>query len=146
MDDVKFLVAGNARMAHETEGLTLDRERLREGVKAVLEDPALGFYLVAHIDDAPAGQMLITYEWSDWRNGVFWWIQSVFTVPELRRRGVFREQYAHAEALAKQRGNVCGLRLYVEAHNHLAQAIYRRCGLKETAYRVLEIDYILARP
>lgn len=146
LHDLEFLVRGNARMALETEDLALDGDRLREGVKAVLENPTRGLYLVAEIDGTPAGQMLITYEWSDWRNGVFWWIQSVYTVPELRRRGVFHALYAQAEALAKQEGNVCGLRLYVEAHNERAQATYRRCGMKETGYRLLEVDYVIARP
>jgi GNAT superfamily N-acetyltransferase len=145
LSDLDFLVRGNAQMALETENLSLDLDRLREGVKVVLENPAHGFYLVGEIDGAPAGQMLITYEWSDWRNGVFWWIQSVYTVPKLRRRGVFHALYAHAEHLARQQRNVCGLRLYVEAHNHHAQTTYGRCGMKETAYRLLEVDYVIAR-
>ena len=146
LGDLDFLVRGNARMALETESLSLNLDRLLDGVKAVVENPSRGFYLVAEIDGTPAGQMLITYEWSDWRNGVFWWIQSVYTVPEFRRRGVFRALYAHAEAVAKQEGNVCGLRLYVETHNERAQATYRRCGMKETPYRLLEVDYVIARP
>jgi len=85
--DVKFLVEGNARMALETENLTLDRQRLRTGVEAVFADAERGFYLIAEVDGEPAGQMMITYEWSDWRNAVFWWIQSVYTVPEMRGRG-----------------------------------------------------------
>jgi GNAT superfamily N-acetyltransferase len=145
LTDLDFLVRGNAQMAIETENLSLDLDRLHKGVKVVLENPAHGFYLVCEIDGKPAGQMLITYEWSDWRNGVFWWIQSVYTIPELRRRGVFHALYAHAEKLAKEQGSVCGLRLYVEAHNHHAQAIYSRCGMKETAYRLLEVDYVMAR-
>jgi len=89
--------------------------------------------------------MMITYEWSDWRNGVFWWIQSVYTLPESRRRGVFRALYAQAEAFAKQEAMVCGLRLYVDVHNGRAQAIYRRCGMHETAYRMFEVDNVLPR-
>jgi ribosomal protein S18 acetylase RimI-like enzyme len=89
---------------------------------------------------------MITYEWSDWRNGVFWWIQSVYTVPEFRRRGVFRVLYAQAQALAQQQGSVCGLRLYVDIHNERALAVYRYCGMRETAYRVLEVDNVIARP
>jgi ribosomal protein S18 acetylase RimI-like enzyme len=89
---------------------------------------------------------MITYEWSDWRNGVFWWIQSVYTIPALRRRGVFRALYSQAESLAQQRGSVCGLRLYVHIHNRLAQETYRRCGMQETAYRMFEVDNILHKP
>jgi len=136
--DVKFLVEGNARMALETENLTLDRQRLRTGVEAVFADAERGFYLIAEVDGEPAGQMMITYEWSDWRNAVFWWIQSVYTVPKMRGRGVFKALYAAVEEMAEQRGGVCGLRLYVEAHNEAAQATYRRCGMSETVYRMFE--------
>ncbi|HEY4365468.1 MAG TPA: GNAT family N-acetyltransferase [Bryobacteraceae bacterium] len=141
--DIEFLVSGNAQMALETEGLSLDLDLLRGGVQAVFDDPGRGFYLVAEIEDLPAGQMMITYEWSDWRNGVFWWIQSVYTVLERRRQGVFRALYAYAEALAQQQGSVCGLRLYVEIHNREAQETYRRCGMQETAYRMFEVDRVL---
>jgi len=145
-DDAEFLVHGNAQLALESEGLSLDLDRLRSGVHAVFDDPARGFYFIAEVDGARAGHLMITYEWSDWRNGVFWWIQSVYTVPQLRRHGVFRALYAQAEALAQQRGSVCGLRLYVEIHNRVAQETYRRCGMQETAYRMFEIDNILSRP
>jgi len=143
--DVPFLVEGNVRMARETEGLELLPDRLRAGVEAVFADPSRGFYLVAEIDGTPAAQMMITYEWSDWRNGVFWWIQSVYTVPELRGRGAFKALYAAAGEMARQAGNVCGLRLYVEEHNHSAQDTYRRCGMEETVYRMFEVDYVLTR-
>jgi GNAT superfamily N-acetyltransferase len=145
MADAEFLVRGNTQLALETENLSLDIDRLRVGVQAILENPALGFYLIGSVNDIPAGQMLITYEWSDWRNGMFWWIQSVYSVPEFRRRGVFRSLYAQAEALAKRQGNVCGLRLYVESHNHHAQATYLRCGMRETAYRMFEVDNVIPR-
>ncbi len=145
LDDLEFLVRGNAEMALETESLALDIERLRNGVRAVFDDPARGFYLIAEIEGARAGQMMITREWSDWRNGVFWWIQSVYTVPESRRRGVFHALYAQAELLAQQHGSVCGLRLYVDGHNRAAQETYRRCGMRETAYRMFEVDNVLLR-
>ena len=138
LTDVEFLVDGNARMAMETESLELDRARLRAGVEAVFADAGRGFYLIAEVEGERAGQMMITYEWSDWRNGVFWWIQSVYTVPELRGRGAFKALYASVEAMARERGGVCGLRLYVEAHNETAQATYRRCGMSETVYRMFE--------
>ena len=143
--DVGFLVDGNARMAWETEALRLDQDRLRSGVEAVFADAGRGFYLIAEVDGAAAGQMMITYEWSDWRNGVFWWIQSVYTLPEYRGRGAFKALYAAVEELARERGDVCGLRLYVEAHNETAQATYRRCGMNETVYRMFEVDGVLAR-
>src|ERR1700691_1536072 len=146
LDDAEFLVRGNAQLALETEDLSLDIDRLRSGVHAIFEDPTRGFYLIAEVARTRVGQMMITYEWSDWRNGVFWWIQSVYTIPELRRRGVFRALYAQAEVLAQQRGSVCGLRLYVDIHNRQAQETYRRCCMQETAYRMFEVDNVLSRP
>ncbi len=141
LEDSEFLVRGNFAMALETEARALDPHTLRAGVRAVFDDPARGFYLIAELNGSPAGQMMITYEWSDWRNADFWWIQSVYTLPEARGHGVFTALYAHIEALSRQRAHVCGLRLYVEAHNHRAQAVYQRCGLSEAVYRMLEADY-----
>jgi ribosomal protein S18 acetylase RimI-like enzyme len=146
MEDAEFLVRGNAQLALETENLSLDIDRLRSGVYAVFDDPRRGFYLIAEANGTRVGQMMITYEWSDWRNGVFWWIQSVYTAPEFRRRGVFRALYAQAEARAQQQeGTVSGLRLYVDGHNWQAQATYHRCGMHETAYRMFEVDNVLLR-
>lgn len=143
--DAEFLVHGNASMALETEHLSLDLERLRDGVHALFEDPARGLYYIADVDGRRAGQMMITYEWSDWRNGVFWWIQSVWVEPELRGRGIFKALYAHVEELARARAGVCGLRLYVEQDNQRAQATYERCGMKRTAYQMFEADFVLNR-
>ncbi len=140
-EDTEFLVEGNAAMALETEARALEPHILRAGVRALFDDPARGFYLIAERAGRPAGQMMITYEWSDWRNAQFWWIQSVYTLPESRGRGVFTALYAYVDALARQRPNVCGLRLYVAAHNHRAQAIYHRCGMHEAVYRMYETDY-----
>jgi GNAT superfamily N-acetyltransferase len=141
LDDTEFLVRGNFAMALETEARALDPHTLRAGVRAVFDDPARGFYLIAELDGRPAGQMMITYEWSDWRNADFWWIQSVYTRPEARSHGVFTALYTHVDTLARQRAHVCGLRLYVESHNRRAQAVYTRCGLSEAVYRMLEADY-----
>lgn len=143
--DAEFLVRGNASMALETEHLSLDLDRLRDGVHALFDDPSRGLYYIADVDGRRAGQMMITYEWSDWRNGVFWWIQSVWVEPELRGRGIFKALYAHVEALARAREGVCGLRLYVEQDNHRAQATYERCGMTRTAYQMFEDDFVLTR-
>jgi ribosomal protein S18 acetylase RimI-like enzyme len=132
-------------MARETEQLELDSGRLLTGVRAVLTDASKGFYLVAQINSRVAAQMMITFEWSDWRNGVFWWIQSVYVQPEFRRRGIFRRLYDEAAALAKAAGNVCGLRLYVETENRSAQRTYEQMGMHRTAYYVYEIDFVLGR-
>src|SRR6202171_1795776 len=141
LEDVEFLVSGNASMALETEARTLDTHTLRAGVCAVVDDPARGFYLIAELDGQPAGEMMITYEWSDWRNGVFWWIQSVYTIPELRGRGIFKALYLRVDAMARRNGEVCGLRLYVESHNQRAQAAYLRCDMSEAIYRMFEVEY-----
>jgi len=141
--DAEFLVRGNASMALETEHLSLDLDRLRDGVHALFEDPARGVYYVAEVDGRRSGQMMITYEWSDWRNGVFWWIQSVWVEPEFRGRGVFKALYAHVERLARETKGVCGLRLYVERENDRAQSTYERVGMKRTVYEMFEVDLVL---
>ena len=139
--DLEFLVDGNARMALETENRELDRELLEEGVAEVLNDAAKGVYFVADDGDGPVGQLLLTCEWSDWRCGWFWWIQSVYVVPEARESGVFGQLFRHVREAAGRDPEVCGLRLYVERENDRAQAIYRHLGMRETDYRVLEIDF-----
>ncbi|MBN2452150.1 MAG: GNAT family N-acetyltransferase [Lentisphaeria bacterium] len=137
--DVTTIACFNACLARETEDRQLDGGILVRGVQAVVEDSRLAFYLVAEVDGAVAGCLMVTSEWSDWRNGVFWWLQSVYVAPECRRRGVFR---ALIEAVriraAAAAEHVCGLRLYVETHNILARATYRRFGFEETGYMVLE--------
>ncbi len=139
--DLEFLVDGNARMAWETEQRELDRALLEEGVAAVLADPRKGRYWIADDGDGPVGQLMVTDEWSDWRCGFFWWIQSVYVVPEARARGVFSRLYRHVLDAARRDPEVCGLRLYVEHGNDAAQAIYRHLGMSEAGYRVLEDDF-----
>jgi ribosomal protein S18 acetylase RimI-like enzyme len=135
--DLDVIVAGNAAMALETERLRLDRATLSAGVAAVLESRAPGQYWVAEHEGRVVGQLLITYEWSDWRNRPVWWIQSVHVDPSARRLGVFRALYAHArrEALAAGAG---GLRLYVDDTNTRAQAVYTALGMNGGHYRVFE--------
>jgi GNAT superfamily N-acetyltransferase len=143
--DAEFLVRGNAAMALETEHLSLDLDRLRDGVHALFEQSGRGVYYVAELDGQRAGQMMITYEWSDWRNGLFWWIQSVYVEPRFRSQGVFKAIYRHVQHLARTTPGVCGLRLYVENSNSQAQEIYQRLGLQRTAYQMFEVDFILGR-
>lgn len=144
-EDAEFLVRGNASMALETEEISLDLDRLRDGVHSVFDDLARGRYFIAEADGVRAGQLMITYEWSDWRNGVFWWIQSVYVVPEARRAGVFAALYAHVRGEARRASNVCGIRLYVESHNERAMASYERVGMKKTIYQMFEEDFVIAR-
>lgn len=143
--DAEFLVRGNAEMALETEHLSLDFDCLRDGVHAVFENPALGVYFVVMVGTRRAGMMMITYEWSDWRNGVFWWIQSVFVEPGFRSQGVFTALYRYVQNLARATPGVAGLRLYVENSNNQAQNTYQRVGMKRTDYQMFEIDFILGQ-
>jgi ribosomal protein S18 acetylase RimI-like enzyme len=140
--DQEFLARGNEAMALETEHKVLDPQLIRRGVGGALAYPAHGRYFVA--EDAagrPVGQLMVTYEWSDWRNGQFWWIQSVYVLPAARRSGVFRALYDHVDALARSSPGVCGLRLYVELDNAAAQRTYQRCGMVDAGYRVFEVDH-----
>jgi len=126
----------NLALALETEGLRLDPEIVLRGVAALLADPTKGRYFVAESGGAVIGQLMHTYEWSDWRNGMFWWLQSVYVLPEARGRGVFTSLFRHLEALAAADAGICGMRLYVERHNEKAQAVYRRLGLDSAGYEV----------
>ncbi|MBM4121345.1 MAG: GNAT family N-acetyltransferase [Nitrospira sp.] len=149
LEDADVLVGFSAAMALETEGRTLDREQLRRGTLAVLKSPARGFYLVAErlggASREVVGQLLVTYEWSDWRNATFWWIQSVYVHPNWRRQGVYRRMHEAVFTQARARKDVCGLRLYVERENRMAQAVYRRVGLTPSSYLVFDEDFVLAR-
>ncbi len=141
--DLDVLVRFNAAIAKETEGRNLDMERLRNGTRAVLESSERGYYLVAETESVIVGQLFVTYEWSDWRNGMFWWIQSVYVEPSVRGRGVYRALHARVLQDARARGDVCGLRLYVEKENEAAQEAYTRLGMTMTPYRVYEQDFVL---
>jgi GNAT superfamily N-acetyltransferase len=138
--DLDTLVAGNIAMALEAEHKRLDPATVQHGVKAVFDVPGRGRYFVAEIGGKVVGQAMHTYEWSDWRNGSFWWLQSVYVAPVARRTGVFREIYRFIERLAKDTPGVCGLRLYVELDNETAQETYRRCGMVDAGYLVMEMD------
>ncbi len=138
--DIDILVAGNVAMALEAEHKHLDPETVQRGVRAVFDDPALGRFFVAEVEANVVGQAMFTYEWSDWRNGTFWWLQSVYVAPVARRIGVFRALYRHIEDLAKADPAVCGLRLYVDRDNERAQRTYRNCGMADAGYLVMEVD------
>ncbi len=147
LSDLEHLVEFNLAMALETEGRDLNAALLRAGVQSVLELPSRGFYLVGEIQQDQAtlvvGQLLITYEWSDWRNAIFWWIQSVYVHQNWRHRGVFRALYQYVYDQAQARPDVCGVRLYVEQENAQAQAVYAKMGLAITPYRMLERDFVM---
>ena len=144
--DIAFLVDSNAAMALETERKILDRAVLESGVTAVFVQPQLGFYLVGQRGTLSVGCLLVTREWSDWRNGDWWWLQSVYVMPEARRSGVFRALHADVERRARAAVSVVGIRLYVEQGNRAAQATYAMLGLHETRYRLLEKESVHAEP
>jgi ribosomal protein S18 acetylase RimI-like enzyme len=157
-DDIATLADFNQTMAAETEGRQLDAQVLARGVAAVFDDPARGFYLIAEsrtsdldsCEDRPAedgspkpqvvGQLMVTYEHSDWRDGTFFWIQSVYVAPQARRRGVYRALHDEVIARAKARGDVCGVRLYVERNNAAAQQTYEAMGMQRTIYEMFEVS------
>jgi len=144
--DVPTIADFNRAMAEETERLQLDSERLLGGVQAVLDDPAKGSYLIAESEQGSViGQLLVTFEWSDWRNGVFWWVQSVYVHPDHRNQGVYRALYQETLTRAKAAGNVCGIRLYVERDNDRAKQTYRSQGMQPTDYEMWETDFVLNR-
>ena len=128
----------NSRLALETEGKTLDASIIAAGVQTLLANPQHGRYFVACVAEEIVGQMMHTREWSDWRNGEIWWLQSVYVAPEHRRCGVFRALFRHLEKLAESTPNVIGLRLYAEEHNSKAFEAYRSLGLVHAGYVVME--------
>jgi len=139
--DVGFIIRANRALAAETEDQALDPALLSAGVQAVLDDPALGRYYLAELEGRPVGQLMTTFEWSDWRNGFLLWIQSVYVLPEARGRGAFRALYQHLVDLAASDARICGIRLYVDRHNARAQQVYARLGMHLSNYAIMEVVY-----
>ena len=139
-DEFKILAGFQQTMAKETEGKTLDPKTLQQGVSEVLSNPAKGFYLLAVLSETVVGQLMITSEWSDWRNGYFWWIQSVYVKQDHRKRGVYKALNEEVLNSARLNGNVCGIRLYVDKENTAAQQVYRNLGMSESNYDMYEIE------
>lgn len=135
--DAQTIVRFNAAMASETEGLKLDPATLSQGVAAALADSSKAIYFVAETHGAVIAQLMVTHEWSDWRNGDIWWVQSVYVDPDFRQRGIFRMLYEHTRRSAAGAGAV-GMRLYVEENNRLAQDVYVRLGMQQSHYRIME--------
>jgi ribosomal protein S18 acetylase RimI-like enzyme len=138
LPDARRIADFNTAMALETEGKVLLPERVNAGVLRLLQDPSLGFYLVAQKGDDVVGCLMVTNEWSDWRNGLFWWIQSVYIDPAWRRQGVYRLLYDAIRDMARDDPGICGFRLYVEKENTPAQKTYRSLGMDATDYLVYE--------
>ena len=147
--DLETLVGFSAALAIETEGRHLNETLLRAGISELLKSPRLGSFFVAEIPGVnpcrTVGQVMITYEWSDWRNATFWWLQSVYVDPSWRRRGIYRSMYHYIVTQAKREANVCGIRLYVEQSNKVAQSVYQQVGLSSAGYLVYEEDFVINR-
>jgi len=137
-NDAPALVEFNQAMALETEGKRLDSEILTGGVEAVFEDSKKGFYVVAENENEIIGGLMVTFEWSDWRGHWFWWIQSVYILPDARGRGIYRLLYEFVKRKAEESSNVCGFRLYVEKENGRAQKVYEKLGMEQSHYLMYE--------
>ena len=141
-EDLADIKNFNQKMAFETEGIYLDEETLASGIEALFDNSDRGFYLVSEDQEyGTLGTLAITFEWSDWRNGMFWWIQSVYVKKEFRRQKVFRQMYKEVKSLAKKNPFACGVRLYVERTNLTAQRTYAQLGMKETHYQMWEESF-----
>ncbi len=136
--DIETIVELNMAMAWETEHVNLSQDILTRGIRAVFDDADRGFYVVAESDGRVVGCLLITFEWSDWRCGLFWWIQSLYIRPMFRRQGIFRHLHEFVKVKAVDRCDVCGIRLYVEQSNHVAQRAYEQIGMHARSYRMYE--------
>jgi len=138
LEDVATIVDFQLKMALETEGLTLDFDVVTQGVTAVFCDSSKGGYFVAEEEGVVVASLMITHEWSDWRNGLVWWIQSVYVAPEFRRRGVFALMYGHIKREVEASSSIRGLRLYVDKRNDSAQKVYKRLGMNGSHYDTYE--------
>ncbi len=141
LPDADAIADFNRALARETEGRELDPAKIGPGVRVVLGDATKGRYYVVESGGVVVGQLMLTFEWSDWRNGMFWWIQSVYVRADHRGRGVFAALYRHVEAEARANPGVCGLRLYMEHENNRARAAYVKLGMRAPGYEVFEVDF-----
>lgn len=137
-EDAAEIVAFQCRMAHETEDKILDKAVVTSAVTAVFQDPTKGFYVVARDGEALAACVLITYEWSDWRNSNLWYFQSVYVASEYRRRGIFSQIYSEVVNRAKKAGAMF-VRLYVEKDNERAQRTYEKLGMTKMPYLMYDV-------
>lgn len=138
ISDAAAIADFNIKMAKETEDINLIPKVINAGVCNMIENPQMGFYLVAEESNLIQASLMVTTEWSDWRNGLFWWIQSVYVLPEFRRMGLYKKLYEKVKTLAENESNVCGFRLYVEQENLVAQETYGSLGMHKTDYQMYE--------
>jgi ribosomal protein S18 acetylase RimI-like enzyme len=136
--DIHSIVSFNHAMALETENISLDKTVLMSGVEAIFDNPDHGFYIVCEIDGLARGCLMITYEWSDWRNSLFWWVQSVYVHKEFRKQGLYKQMYTFIKTLVDKDENIAGVRLYVDKENLTAQIVYEALGMKKSNYQLFE--------
>ncbi len=142
LSDIESIVSFNVSMALETEKKHLNEEIASSGVRRLMMQAQYGFYIIAEVDNKPAGQQMITYEWTDWRDGLFWWIQSVYVKPEYRGKGIYKALYDYILRESKKDPDVKGVRLYVDKSNHSAKAVYEKLGMSKAHYDMYEIDFV----
>ena len=142
IEDLETIVKFNYNLANETEDKELDLEILTKGVRAILNDSAKGQYYVYVIDNKVVGQIMHTYEWSDWRNGMLLWVQSVYVDSEYRRKGIYKELYNYVKNICDKDDGIAGIRLYVEKENFNAKATYKSLGMQECNYHMYEYEQI----
>ncbi len=141
--DINRIAEFQQALAQESEGKTLDGDLLMKGIQKIFQDEDRGFYVMAESGDQVVGGLMITYEWSDWRNANFWWIQSVYVDYQWRRHGVYRALHGYVHDIAQSREDICGIRLYVERNNTVAQQTYNSLGMSQSHYHLYEIDFVL---
>ncbi len=139
-DDISAIILFNKEMALETENLSLDSSILKKGVRSIFNNPQNGFYIVAEINGSVRGCLMITYEWSDWRNGLFWWIQSVYVQKGFRQQGMFKLMYTFIKTLVDKNNEIVGIRLYVDKNNKQAQDVYSKLGMEKLNYELFEYN------
>ncbi len=136
--DISLIVSFQLKMAMESEEMLLDKAILENGVNAVFEDQNKGRYYVAGFENQIVGSMLNTYEWSDWRNGIIIWFQSVYVMPEYRKNGIFKNMYQHIKNIVEKNDQYKGMRLYVDVGNLKAQKVYADMGMVGDHYFTYE--------
>ncbi|ONI47496.1 GNAT family N-acetyltransferase [Candidatus Epulonipiscium fishelsonii] len=140
IDDLEYIVNFNSLLAHETEDKELDKKVLTKGVKYLLENEQYGIYHVAEKENKVIGQVMYTFEWSDWRNGLFLWIQSVYVDKNYRQQGVFTSLYNQVKSICDKNDNIVGIRLYAEKENDIAQKVYTKLGMNKCHYDMFEYE------
>ena len=136
--DSHTIIDFQMKMARETEELNLGQDNLVDGVNAVFRDPQKGKYFVVYNDDQVIASMMITHEWSDWRNKWIWWLQSVYVLPDFRGKGIFRLMYEHVKMLVIKDDDTAGIRLYVDVSNKKAREVYKAVGMDGEHYQTFE--------